>query len=324
MPIALITGITGQDGAYLSKFLLGKGYEIFGISRSDNPNLDNLQYLGIADRVKILTRSLLDYEAVRKLISEIKPSEIYNLAGQSSVDYSFKEPVETITHNLNSVLNLLEAIRQTDKKIRLFQATTCEIFSANNKLPIKEDSPLFPSSPYGVSKAAGHLMVINYRETYGLFCVSGIMFNHESFLRKPHYFIRRLIKTARAISAGADEYIYLGQADNRRDFGFAPDYVEAMWLMLQAPQPRDYVICSGKSVSIREITEYVLAKFGVSKAKIKIDAKLFRSPNVPDLYGDPSRINKELQWYAQSNFFEALDEIIEADRNNTKFKNILL
>lgn len=313
MPIALITGITGQDGAYLSKSLLDKGYEVFGISRSSEPDMGNLEYLGIADKVKVMTGDLLNFEAVKGIILKIKPTEIYNLAAQSSVDYSFKEPVETITYNIDSVLNLLEAIRQTDKGIRFYQATTCEIFSANNELPIRENSPLFPSSPYGVSKAAGHLMVINYRETYGLFCVSGIMFNHESFLRKPHYFIRRLIKTARAIAAGADDYVYLGQADNRRDFGYAADYVEAMHLMLQAAKPKDYVICSGRSVSIREIAEYVLSKFNVSKDRIKIDEKLFRSPNVPDLYGDPGRARQELGWSVKNDFFSVLDQIIDEE-----------
>ena len=313
MKKALITGITGQDGAYLTQLLLQKGYEVVGVSRSEKPDLSKLAYLGVADKVKIEKTDLLDSAAVKDMIIRHKPTEIYNLAGQSSVDYSFQEPVETLTYNINSVLNLLEAIRQADKKIRFYQATSCEIFSANNDLPIRENSPLFPSSPYGVSKAVGHLLVINYRETYGLFCVSGIMFNHESFLRKPHYFIRRSIKTARLIAAGADEYVYLGQADNRRDFGFAPDYVEAMWLMLQAGIPKDYIICSGRSISIREIAEYILAKFNVSKERIKIDRRLFRSPNVPDLYGDPSRAQAELGWSVRSDFFSALDEIIAAE-----------
>lgn len=313
MKVALITGITGQDGAYLSKLLLEKGYVVFGFSRSDDPNVNNLKYLGIAGKVKIQKCDLLNYNELEEKILKCNPDEIYNLAGQSSVDYSFREPAETLTYNIESVMNMLEVIRKSKKDAKFYQATTCEMYSANNEMPIKEDSPLFPSSPYGVSKAASHLMIINYRETYGIFCVSGILFNHESHLRKRGYFIRELIRTAIDISNGKDEYIYLGQADNKRDLGFSPRYVEMMWLMLQNKEPKDYVICSGKSVSVRAIAEYVLNKFNIPFDRIKIDKNLFRNPNVPDLYGDSSKARKDLNWNYNMNFFDVLDILIEEE-----------
>lgn len=320
MKKALITGISGQDGAYLAKLLVEKGYEVFGISRNKKPDIYNLEYLKIDDKVKIFQCNLLSYKKVYELVQKIHPNEIYNLAGQSSIDISFVEPMETLTHNINSVMNLLEAIRQTDKKIKFYQATSCEIYSSNNTLPITENSPLFPSSPYGVSKATGHLLVINYRETYGLFCASGILFNHESHLRKPNYFIRRLIRTAIEISKGADKYINLGQADNKRDFGWSPKYVEAMWLMLQNEEAKDYIICSGRSVSIRDITEYVLDKFNIPHDRIKIDKKLFRSPNVKDLYGDNTRARQELNWDYDKDFFSILDILIKEELEILKNK----
>jgi GDPmannose 4,6-dehydratase len=311
---ALITGITGQDGAYLTELLLGKGYEVIGFSRSDQPDLSKLAYLGVADRVKVEKIDLLDLAAVKDMIKKHQPTEIYNLAGQSSVNVSFKEPLETVTYNMLSVQNQLEAIRLIDKSIKFYQATSCEIYSDKNKLPIREETQFYPSSPYGVSKVAAHMLVESYRDTFGLFAVSGILFNHESFLRK-NYFMMNLIKTARAISNGADEYIYLGNADNKRDFGYAPEYVKAIWLMMQNQEPKDYLVCSGKSVSIREITEYVLKKFGVSSDRIKIDEKLFRKPNVPDLYGDNSRAKQELGWKYEMDFFQALDIMIEEEIN---------
>ncbi|OJI09294.1 MAG: GDP-mannose 4,6-dehydratase [Candidatus Vogelbacteria bacterium CG10_big_fil_rev_8_21_14_0_10_49_38] len=310
---ALITGITGQDGAYLAKLLLEKGYRIYGFSRLQNPDLSNLKYLKIENQVEVKQGNLLSAKETKEKIADLKPQEIYNLSAQSSVDYSFRQPAETMTDNVNSVINLLEAIRQTDREIKFYQATSCEIYGQGNTLPITETSPLSPSSPYGVSKAAGHLLVGNYRQTYGLYCASGILFNHESPLRRPEFFIRRLIRTARNIRDGADEYLYLGQADNRRDFGWSPDYVEAMRLMLQQATPEDYIICSGRSVSIREIAEYVLTKFNLPTTRIKIDEKLFRSPNIPDLYGDPTKAREKLGWKYDKSFFEVLDILIEEE-----------
>lgn len=314
MKTALITGISGQDGAYLAKLLLDKGYQVVGTSRqSSRLCFPKLAYLGVQKRVEVIKNDLLDAKKVQSLFKKFKPDEIYNLAAQSSVDFSFKEPEATLRYNTLSMLNMLEALRKVLPNSRFYQATTCEIFGNKNHLPVRDDSVLDPSSPYGVSKALGHLLVKNYREVYGLYCVSGIMFNHESHLRNPNYFIRRLIRTAIAIAKGADEYVYLGQADNKRDFGYSPEYVKAMWLMLQNKTPKDYIICSGKSVSILDISKYVLKKFNVPANRIKIDRKLFRRPNVKNLYGDNSRAKKELGWRYQLDFYKVLDILIEEE-----------
>lgn len=314
MKTALITGISGQDGAYLAKLLLAKGYKVIGTTRK-NPKADfpKLAYLGILDKVKPYQVDLLDRQAVRVFLKKHKPAEIYNLAAQSSVDYSFAAPRETLEFNILSVLNLLEGVRLDLPQARFYQATTCEIYGNRSRLPITENSALDPSSPYGVSKAVGHLIVHDYRDVYGLYCVSGIMFNHESHLRNPNYFIRRLIRTAIAISKGADEYVYLGQAENKRDFGFSPNYVEAMWRMLQQETPKDYVVCSGKTKSILDITKYVLKKFGLPLSRIKIDKKLFRKPNIQNLYGNNARAKKELGWKYDTDFCKVLDILIKEE-----------
>ncbi len=320
MKTALITGISGQDGAYLAKLLLSKGYKVIGTSRqSAKAHFPKLAYLGVQKKVELVQNDLLDAKKVKSLFKKFRPDEVYNLAAQSSVDFSFKEPETTLKYNTLSVLNMLEALRTVLPEAGFYQATTCEIFGSKNRLPIKEDSVLDPSSPYGVSKAVGHLMVRDYREVYGLYCVSGIMFNHESHLRNPNYFIRRLIRTAIVISKGADEYVYLGQAGNKRDFGFSPNYVEAMWLMLQHKKPKDYIICSGESVSILDITKYVLKKFDLPFSRIKVDKSLFRQPNIKNLYGDNSRARKELGWKYDMDFYKVLDILIKeeiAAKNN--------
>lgn len=311
MKKALIIGITGQDGAYLAKFLIDKKYKVIGTSRSVEPNLEKLDYLGIKENIPVIQCDLLNADAVKQLIRDIAPDELYNLAGQSSVNYSYIAPAETISSNVLSVLNLLESVRVINPNIKFYQAATSEMYGLENAMPITEESLVHPLNPYGVSKAAGYLMVKNYRETYGLFCVSGVLFNHESHLRAPEFFIRKLIRTAIDISKGEDEYVYLGQSENRRDFGYSPNYVEAIWLMLQAEKPDDYVICSGHSVSIKEIAEYVLQKFNVSLDRIKIDPKLFRIPNIPDIYGDSTRAKNELGWKYDMSFFDVLDVLIE-------------
>lgn len=318
MKKALITGITGQDGAYLSKLLLEKGYKVFGTSRKKTPDTSKLAYLGLEDKVKIYTCNLADKAEVHALIDEVRPNEIYNLAGQSSVNYSYQHPDETLRDNILSVLNLLEAICIIDPAIRIYQSSTSELFGNKTKMPINEDSIIDPANPYGVSKAAGYFMAKNYRETFGIFAANGVLFNHESHLRDEKYFMRKLIRTAIAISKGADEYVYLGQQHNTRDFGYSPNYVESMWLMLQAQNPSDYVICSGQPVSIRSIAEHVLGRFGVSTDRIKIDPALFRTPNVPDIYGDNSKAKSELGWQYDLDFFQVLDILIDEELQEQK------
>jgi GDPmannose 4,6-dehydratase len=311
MKIALITGITGQDGAYLSELLLKKKYKVFGTSRNDKPDTTKLSALDIDKKVSIIRCDLNDASAVKKLIEKINPQEIYNFAGQSSVDYSFLYPAETMIDNIKPILNILEAVRNGNKKTKVFQASSSEMYGAETVMPIDERTPISPSNPYGVSKAASYMIVKNYRETYGLHCVCGINFNHESKVRSPKYFMRRMIRTVIDISRGKDEYVYLGQLDNKRDFGYTPDYTKAMWLMLQNKEPKDYVICSGTPLSIREVTKYVLKKFNVPENQIRIDKKLFRIPNVVEIYGDSSKIKKELGWEYNKTFFDILDILIE-------------
>ncbi len=313
MKRALITGITGQDGAFLSQLLLDKGYEVFGLTRSENPDLEKLAYLGITERVKVSQCDLLDTVKLGSVIRETKPDEIYNLAGQSSVNHSFTNPEETLRFNTNSVLNLLEAIRTINPTIRYYQASTSEMYGGKTEMPITEYSVIDPSNPYGVSKAAGFFMTKNYRETFGLYAVNGILFNHESHLRAPEYFVRKLIITAIRISKGADEYVHLGQADNKRDFGYSPKFVEAVWLSLQAEKPSDYVVCTGSAVSIQDVTEHVLGRFGVPTDRIRIDERLFRHPNVPVIFGDASRAEKELGWKHDMDFFQVLDVLIDEE-----------
>lgn len=316
MKKALITGITGQDAAYLSKLLLDKGYRVFGLTRQAKPDLVKLQYLGIKEKVSVRQCDMLDANRLREIIKETDPDEIYNLAGQSSVDYSIKHPDETIRFNVNSVLNLLEAVRTINPKIRIYQASTSEMYGDKTAMPISESSAIDPVNPYGVSKAAGYFMAKNYRESFGIFAVNGVLFNHESHLRNPEYFMRRLIITALNISKGKDEYVYLGQDENMRDFGYSPKYVEAIWLSLQAKSPSDYVVCSGRPVSIRKVTEYVLNKLNVPLDRIKIDKKLFREPNVASVYGDNSKAKRELGWSYDLDFFQVLDMLIEEEKKN--------
>lgn len=318
MKIALITGITGQDGAYLSKLLIEKGYKVFGTSRNDKPDKSKLLDLKVDRDVTVITCDLNKIENIEKILEDIKPTEIYNLAGQSSVDYSFENPALTIHDNIIPTLNLLESIRKNNLNIRLFNASSSEMYGHNTKMPITEETAISPLNPYGISKAASYMLVKNYRESYGLNCVSGITFNHESKLRSSKFFIRRLIRTSINISNGKDLNIYLGQLNNKRDFGYTPEYTKAMWMMLQSPILNDYVICSGKPLSIKEITEYVLSKFNIDKNKIKIDEKLFRLPNVEEIYGDNSKIKKDLNWKYNMSFYEVLDILIDEELKDYK------
>ncbi len=255
---ALITGITGQDGAYLSKYLLEKNYTITGIVRSYfHSNLFGLEYLGIVDNVELKECDLTDLAQVITIIKEVKPDEIYNLAAQSSVSLSFQQPIGTISFNTISVLNLLEAIKLIKPDIKFYQASSSEIFGTSNDLPLTEGSKIHPVSPYAISKVSAYWITRNYREAYNLFACSGFLFNHESFLRSENFFVKKVIKQSVAISGGKAEALQVGDIDIKRDFGWAPDYVEAMHLILAYHQPDDFIICSGKSVSLRSVIEYV-------------------------------------------------------------------
>lgn len=316
MKKAIITGVTGQDGAYLSDLLLKKNYEVIGIVRSYNrSNIHNLQYLKIDNRVKLVECDLTDITSIMSLIQKNQPDEIYNLAAQSSVSLSFKQPIGTITFNIMSVLNLLESIRILDKRIHFYQASSSEMFGRLAELPVREDSPMHPLSPYAISKASSYWSVVNYRESYGLFACNGILFNHESYLRTENFFVKKVIQNSIEIAEGKRDILTVGQIDLKRDFGFSLEYVKAMWLMMQHQTPDDYCICSGSSVSLREIIMYVFNKLNIPNHKLKTDKTLFRPVDITDMYGDNTKAKKTLGWDYNLNFFQVLDILIEEELN---------
>lgn len=311
---AIITGITGQDGAYLSELLLGKGYRVVGLTRPDDEeNYFGLNHLGLYDKVTLKEYSLLDLPKIEKIFKEFKPTEVYNLAAQSSVGDSFANPYETINFNILSVLNLLEAIKKVDKKIHFYQASSSEMYGNIDKLPVTEKSVIHPVSPYAISKVTGHWLTINYREAFGIFACCGILFNHESYLRGNNFIVKKIIRTALAIKDNKEKELRVGNIEIRRDFGYAPDYVKAMWLMLQQKKPKDFIVCSGESISLKEIVEYVFEKLGVEKKKIVIDESFFRPNDIKDIYGDCGRAKKELGWEYNKSFFDVLDILIEEE-----------
>ena len=315
----IVTGVTGQDGAYLSKLLLSKGHNIYGIlSPKLKESKDSLAYLGIAGKIDFLYCDLCDKSQVEELLSEVKPEQIFNLAAQSSVGKSFKAPGETLDFNINSVLNLLEAILKADKIIRFFQASSGDMFGKVKKLPVSLESPLNPISPYAVSKAAAHWIVRSYRTTYGIYAASGILFNHESYLRSPDFFCKKVIRQSIEITKGKREFLELGNIDVKRDFGYGPDYVEAMYLTLQQEIPRDYIISSGKSVSLREIVYRVFEILDISRDKIVINPEFYRPEEIEDSYGNNNLTKHFLGWDYNKNFFDVLELLINEELKNYK------
>jgi len=315
MTTALITGITGQDGAYLSELLLNKGYDVFGVLNPARPHkLKNLKYLGLLDDIHLTDADLLDRDGVSILMNEVKPDEIYNLAAQSSVGASFRNPIETIEFNTISVLNILEAIKTSGGSARFYQASSSEMYGVVERLPITESTPMHPRSPYAVSKAAAHWTTVNYRESYGIFACCGVLFNHESFLREPSFFVKKIIIEAFEVAEGMRDKILVGNLDVRRDFGYSPRYVQAMHAMVTSPEPEDYLVCSGQSVSLRSILEYVLNKLDLDPRCVEIDKRLFRPAEIFDIYGDNSKAQQNLGWTYDLDFFNVLDMLIDEER----------
>ncbi|WP_281298267.1 GDP-mannose 4,6-dehydratase [Flavobacterium limnophilum] len=309
---AFITGVSGQDGAYLSKLLLMKGYRVIGITRSRHEeNLENLKKLGIDNEVIIQECDLLDISSIISFINTYKPDEMYNLAAQSSVGLSFKQPIGTINFNIISVLNLLEAIRIIKPDVRLYQASSSEMYGKVSNLPVTINTPMHPLSPYAISKASAHWIVVNYRESYGLFACNGVLFNHESFLRSNGFFVKKVLQETVRNKDNSEWVLRVGSIDIKRDFGFSPNYVEAMWLMLQADNADDFIICSGKSITLRSIIEYVFEKLGVSKDKLVIDSDFMRPTDIEDIYGDNSPAKRILGWQYDLDFYQVLDILIE-------------
>ncbi len=314
MKVAIITGITGQDGAYLSKLLLEKEYRVIGLVRSKNSSsLRGLNYLTITDQITIEECDLTDLSQIMRIFKEYEPNEVYNLAAQSSVSLSFAQPIGTFQFNTLSVFNLVEAIKQFDSKIKFYQASSSEMFGEVTHLPITEDTEFHPKSPYAISKAAAHWTCVNYRESYNLFICCGILFNHESHLRTDTFFVKKVIREAIKIKKGLSETLTVGNLNIKRDIGYAPQYVEAMYKMMQQPKADSYLICTGSSVSLKYITEYIFNKLAVPTSAIVSDPKLFRPSEISDIYGSNKHINTSLDWHYTLTIEDLLDILVEEE-----------
>jgi GDPmannose 4,6-dehydratase len=319
MKTAIITGVTGQDGLYLAKLLLQENYHVVGLIRSySNLNHAKFTYLGIDNKVKFEECDLQDFSSIIKILLKYKPDEFYNLAAQSSVSVSFEQPIGTINYNTHSVINIVESIRLLRLDTKFYQASSSEMYGRVENLPINESTPLHPLSPYAISKATGYWTTINYRESYGVHGVNGILFNHESYLRGSNFFVKKIIKSSLDIKFGALKELRVGNIDVKRDFGYAPDYVKAMWLSVQAAKADDYLICSGKSIYLREIVEYVFDYVGIDKTKLVEDPSLFRPTEIQDIYGDNTKARTALNWQYEKSFFDVLTILIEEEIVNYK------
>lgn len=308
MKTALIVGISGQDGAWLAKFLLDKGYCVYGTSRDAQiSRFVNLELLGIRSLVNLESMALTDFRSVLQVLSNVKPDEIYNLAGQSSVGLSFYQPMETLESISTGTLNLLEVIRFINLPIRLYNAGSSECFGDTGQRGADESTPFRPRSPYAVAKAAAFWEVANYRESYGLFACSGILFNHESCLRPDRFVTRKIVSAASAIASGKDITLELGNLDIWRDWGYAPEYVEAMWMMLQQDHPEDFVIATGESHSLQEFIENVFSSFSLDWEKhVRINRDLFRPSDLKYSYANPQKAKGLLGWKAKTTFNELI------------------
>jgi GDPmannose 4,6-dehydratase len=313
MPRALITGITGQDGSYLADFLLGKGYEVVGVvRRTSHHSYERIEHL--LDRVQILPADLLDQHSLTMVIRETEPDEVYNLAAQSYVPTSWTQPVLTGEFTALGVTRILEAIRLAWPKARFYQASSSEMFGRAVETPQRETTPFYPRSPYGVAKCYGHWITVNYRESYGMFAVSGILFNHESPRRGIEFVTRKVTDGAARIKLGLARELRLGNLDARRDWGFAGDYVDAMWRMLQQPHPQDYVIGTGETHSVRELVEIAFAHVGLDwRPYVRTDERFIRPAEVDILLADPGKARRELGWSPTVDFRGLVTMMVDAD-----------
>jgi len=308
---AIITGISGQDGAYLASLLLGKSYKVIGLVRSSGTSdLKGLEYLRIRNKVLIEECDLLDISQIIKILTQYKPAEIYNLAAQSSVSLSFRQPIGTFHFNTMSVFNLLEAIKLVDRSIKFYQASSSEMYGKVSSLPITENSVLHPVSPYAISKAAAHWSCIHYRESYNMFICCGILFNHESFLRSGNFFMKKVLTESVKISRGENSRLLVGNIDIRRDFGYAPLYVEGMYLMMQSGKPDDFILCSGQSISLRNIIEYIFKKLNIDSGFYEVSNELYRPVDIEDIFGDPGKAKSKLGWNYSMTSEDLLDKLL--------------
>lgn len=314
MKKALICGISGQDGAYLAKLLLSKGYIVCGTSRdAEISSFRNLLRLGIREEVKLESMSLTDFRSVLQVLTKIQPDEVYNLAGQSSVGLSFEQPVETLESIATGTLNLLEAIRYTGGHVKLYNAGSSECFGDTGDKAADENTPFRPRSPYAVAKAAAFWEVANYREAYGLFACSGILYNHESPLRPERFVTQKIVAAACRIARGSKEKLHLGDISVKRDWGWAPEYVEAMYLMLQQEQPDDYVIATGESHSLEEFVATAFSYVGLDwREHVVTDTSLYRPTDIACGRGNPAKAKEKLGWQAKYKMHDVVRMMIEA------------
>jgi len=321
---ALITGITGQDGSYLAEFLLEKDYEVIGmVRRSSTLNFERIAH--IQDRVTLEPADLLDEASMHRLLSEYRPQEVYNLAAQSFVQTSFSQPVLTGEASGLGVTRLLNAVRIVDPGIRFYQASTSEMFGEVQAVPQTESTPFHPRSPYGVAKLYGHWITVNYRESYDLHASSGILFNHESPRRGLEFVTRKITHAVARIKHGLDTHVSLGNLEAQRDWGFAGDYVEAMWLMLQQDGPDDFVISTGETHPVREFCEIAFSRVGLNwEDHVVVDERFFRPAEVDLLIGDPSKAGTQLGWKPKTSFRELVEMMVDADMNVIRRQQIML
>jgi GDPmannose 4,6-dehydratase len=310
---ALITGITGQDGSYLAELLLAEGYRVVGMTRRTSTEVhERIEHL--VDRVEIVSGDLLDQSSMTQLIAEVRPHEIYNLAAQSFVPTSWTQPVLTGEFTALGVTRVLEAIRHVDRKIRVYQASSSEMFGKVQETPQRETTSFYPRSPYGVAKVYGHWITVNYRESYDLFAVSGILFNHESERRGKEFVTRKISDGVARIKLGIQEELHLGNLEARRDWGFAGDYVRAMWLMLQHPEPDDYVIATGRTHTVRDFCRLAFETVGLNyEAHVVEDPRFVRPAEVDLLIGDASKAKRVLGWTPTVTFEDLVSRMVEAD-----------
>jgi GDPmannose 4,6-dehydratase len=314
---ALITGITGQDGSYLAELLLDKGYEVFGmVRRSSAPNVSRIEHL--LDRVTLRPADLLDQLSLLRLIDDVRPHELYNLAAMSFVPASWDQPMLTGEFNSQGVTRMLDAVRRVDPAIKFYQASSSEMFGKVREVPQTELTPFHPRSPYGVSKVFAHYITVNYRESYGMFAVSGMLFNHESPRRGLEFVTRKVSNGVARIKLGLADTLSIGNLDAHRDWGFAGDYVRAMWLMLQQERADDYVIATGVSHSVRELVEIAFARVGLDwQQHVRVDPALLRPAEVDHLLGDASKARTQLGWTPQVDFRRLVEMMVDADLERT-------
>ncbi len=314
MPRALVTGITGQDGSYLAELLLDKGYEVFGLIRRSSVVTDQ-RIRHLINHVELLDGDLLDQLSLIKAIQHARPDEVYNLAAQSFVPTSWGQPVLTGEFTALGVTKMLEAVRVADHPIRFYQASSSEMFGKVMEVPQTERTPFYPRSPYGVAKVYGHWITVNYRESYNMYACSGILFNHESPRRGLEFAPRKIARAVARIKLGKQHEIRLGNLDARRDWGFAGDYVRAMWMMLQQPTPDDFVIATGETHTVAELVELAFQRVGINNWRdyVVIDPALLRPAEVDLLIGDPTKAKEKLGWVPLVTFAGLVNQMVDAD-----------